>query len=77
MHRRKPPHKSGGSYGEVSAGSELLRAEPQRDPGAEPMVRGSGANPLEAEGIFCLSEVQMRRKFVDFWLSCNLLKYTF
>jgi len=44
---------------------------PQRSPGAEPLVRGSGGEtPLKLKA-FCLSQVQMGRKFANFCFLVN------
>ena len=43
----------------------------QQGPGAEPLVRGSGGEaPLKLKA-FCLSQVQMRRKFASFCYLVN------
>jgi len=38
--------------------------------------QGQETNPLKLKA-FCLSEIQMRHRFVNFFQSCKLLKYTF
>jgi len=48
--------------------------EPIPDPATEPLVRGKAPWSWKH---FSFVEVQMRRKFVHFLLSCKLLKYVF
>jgi len=64
---RKLPHKSGGSYA-----YDDWRARRAGTPsGVQSGVRG-----LKLK-VFCLSDVQMRRKFVNFVILCKLRKCNF
>jgi len=51
-------------------------AEPQRGPGAEPLARGSGAKPHEAESIPSFTSAS-GAQICQFLLPCKLLKYAF
>jgi len=77
IYGRKLSQKSGGGL-MANAERRLITAvwggagSPLRGPGAKPLVRGQGRSPLKRKA-FCLSEVQMRRKFVHFCypISCS------